>query len=195
MKNILLLISFNLLLLSTAFSQATVTTPYNNANDYVQNELLGDCITASNVTSNLIFSSSGATTVGKFSGFGPSTGLDEGIIMACGDVEFADDGNTSNDRGRITGTGSDPDLQLLIPGFSVNDATILEFDFVPTSSPVVFNYVFASEEYPEYVNSSFNDAFAFLLSGPGISGGAGFSNDAVNIAIIPEHHYLLLLTM
>jgi hypothetical protein len=30
---------------------------------------------------------------------------------------------------------------------TLNDAVILEFDFVPTSSQVKFNYLFASEEY------------------------------------------------
>ena len=47
----------------------------------------------------------------------------------------------------------------------------------------MFNFVWASEEYPEYSNSSFNDSFGFFLSGPGLSG--PYSNNAENIALIP----------
>ena len=75
----------------------------------------------------------------------------------------------------------DPDLLTIansVPGLigqtftvsSTEDAAILEFDFVPSSDTVTFNYVFASEEYLDFVNSSYNDVFAFLISGPGITG-------------------------
>ena len=38
-------------------------------------------------------------------------------------------------------------------------AFILEFDFVPSVDTVKFNYVFASEEYLDFVNSTYNDVF------------------------------------
>ena len=50
---------------------------------------------------------------------------------------------------------------------------MLKFDFVPTGSKVKFNYVFGSTEYNFYVNSSFNDVFAFLVNG-------------VNYALVPS---------
>ena len=56
----------------------------------------------------------------------------------------------------------------------------LEFDFETCSDTVQFNYVFASEEYPEYVNENVNDLFAFFISGPGIPGGTQ------NIAVLPN---------
>lgn len=111
-----------------------------------------------------------------------------------------------------TAYGSSGDADLLtiansVPGligqtFSVsgtNDATILEFDFVPSSDTVKFNYVFASEEYLTFVNTSFNDVFAFLISGPGITGPyaspLAFPGGAMNIAIIPNSNPSLPVTI
>lgn len=62
------------------------------------------------------------------------------------------------------------------------DATIIEFDFEFEGGcdGLFFNYVFASEEYPEFVCSRFNDKFAFYIAE---------KNDTVNgynnIATIP----------
>jgi len=62
------------------------------------------------------------------------------------------------------------------------DLANIEFDFTPTQSPLTFEFVFASEEYCEYVGSPFNDAFGFFIDGPGITGPFG---GAANIAVIP----------
>lgn len=63
-------------------------------------------------------------------------------------------------------------------GNGTRDGVQLQFDFVTLSNTVNFRYSFASEEYPEYAGSSFNDVFAFFISGPGITGWQ-------NIAIVP----------
>jgi len=52
-----------------------------------------------------------------------------------------------------------------LAGFPSYDAAVLEFDFVPTANQVVFQYAFASDEYPEWVNTDFNDVFAFYVNG------------------------------
>lgn len=58
---------------------------------------------------------------------------------------------------------------LAVPTF---DATVLSFSFETTSGDLFFNFVFASEEYEEFVDAGFNDVFGFFL-------------DGVNIALIP----------
>jgi gliding motility-associated-like protein len=80
------------------------------------------------------------------------------------------------------------DLDILAGSVSFYNAAILEFDFVPVSDSVEFRYVFGSEEYTDntgsinYQCSDYNDKFGFLISGPGIAGGAGYTNNARNIA-------------
>ena len=86
--------------------------------------------------------------------------------------------------------GIDADLsqQLEIVGATatnLNDLIIIEFDFETTSDEIVFEYVFASLEYTGYTCSQFNDIFGFFLSGPGING--PFSNNAINLALVPEN--------
>ena len=82
---------------------------------------------------------------------------------------------------------------------STGDAAILEFDFVPSADTVKFNYVFASEEYLDFVNSTYNDVFAFFISGPGITGPysspAGFPGGAINIAEVPNSSPSLPITI
>src|SRR5690606_5229739 len=44
-----------------------------------------------------------------------------------------------------------------------HNATILEFDFVPFTNEMKFNFVFASNEYGQY-QCNYSDAFAFFLT-------------------------------
>ncbi len=77
---------------------------------------------------------------------------------------------------------NDPQLNALANSTDRNDACVVEFDFLPLGDSIKFNYSFASEEYPEYVCSQFNDVFGFFVTGPNPSGGT-YTNQ--NIALIP----------
>lgn len=146
--------------------------------DYVQNVLLGSCVTASNIT----FTGT-PHAAGTFDGNGTTLGLNGGIVLTTGESVRALGPDAFNSAGFGNGTAGDPDLTDLANNFTTYDAAILEFDFVPQSDTIRFNYIFGSEEYPEYVGSPFNDVFGFFLSGPGISG--PYSGGAENIALIP----------
>lgn len=77
------------------------------------------------------------------------------------------------------GSNNDIDLDALGQFGSVTfDAAVLEFDLVSQTDTLCFIYRFGSEEYPEYVCTSFNDIFAFFVEGPGYAG-------KTNIALVP----------
>ncbi len=121
--------------------------------------------------------------IGFFENGGHIIGLERGIVFATGPIAHASGPNTVTDRsGNFNYTGGDPDLNILA-GVNVRDRVGFEFDFVPLDSFVTFRYVFASEEYCEFVGSVYNDVFGFFISGPGISG--PFADNAQNIALIP----------
>lgn len=90
----------------------------------------------------------------------------EGLVLSTGSVEkITGPNDTTNTSTEFFGPG-DEDLSKLI-GRLTADAVSIEFDFIPYSDSIGFYYFFASEEYPEYVGKGFNDAFAFLIQGPG----------------------------
>ena len=142
----------------------------------VENVLLGGGVTASNVTYTGVTMSRGSFTTGT-----SNLGLNAGVILSTGDV-MTIPGPGSSDVDGSSGGGSDADL-VALSGQNIQSAAILEFDFIPTGDSLRFRYVFASEEYPTFVCSQYNDAFGFFLSGPGVTG--PFSNNSKNIALVP----------
>lgn len=176
-----------LFFISSGYSQL-VTNSTNTVAYYVQNVLLGTGVTVSNITINGGPANVSNPQIGEFNALNtnPFLGIDSGLVLASGDIAVAVGPNNSGSfslGGGNNGVG-DADLDLLEgTGSGTNDAVVLEFDFIPTGDTVIFDFVFGSEEYPEFVNGGFNDAFGFFLSGPGIVG--PYSNSATNIALIP----------
>ena len=57
----------------------------------------------------------------------------------------------------------------MLSGLPTFDAAILEFTFVTDGGPLFLNYVFASEEYNEFVSLPFHDVFGLFLDGRNIA--------------------------
>ncbi|MFN4081690.1 MAG: choice-of-anchor L domain-containing protein, partial [Saprospiraceae bacterium] len=138
-----------------------------SAEELVRDVLIGgDCFDIAGLT----FSGFG-DQIGTFSNGQTNIGIATGVIMATGGIGVAPGPNNAPNASAGYGASTpDADLQLLSGSGAIFDKAEISFSFTPTQSPVLFEYVFASEEYCEYVNSQFNDAFGFFLSGPGING-------------------------
>ncbi|MBV6405241.1 MAG: choice-of-anchor L domain-containing protein [Flavobacteriales bacterium] len=183
-----LLLLPTLMVLGPVRAQLVLTNTQTPA-QLVQNVLLGGGVTASNITFNGLPGNTVSMQAGEFNSANANVGIPAGVILATGGISNALGPNDSGSSSvALVGTNvQDPDLFLLAQQSQptiqdVNDCAVLEFDFVPTGDSLKFNFVFASDEYLEFVNS-INDAFGFFLSGPGIAG--PFSNNAINIALIP----------
>lgn len=146
----------------------------------VETVLLGDvCLDVENA-----MAPGGSMAYGQFFDGQSTIGIETGVILAAGSIFTATGPNNAAGSSSSAGTaGFDQDLADLNGATSLNDVAILEFDFVPDQDSISFDYVFASEEYCDFVGSGFNDVFGFFLSGPGING--PYSNNAENIALIP----------
>ncbi len=116
-------------------------------------------------------------------------GLSKGLILTSGGAINAIGPNNIGSATISNGGLGDKDLDqisLASGNFSAsNDACIVELDVFSATDELAFEYIFGSEEYPEFVGSSFNDIFAFLISGPGIIGDPLLNNQK-NIAVLPD---------
>jgi len=136
-------------------------------------DLVNTIIDPATVTvSNISFTGT-LDAVGIFSdGLSSGLGIDRGIILTTGSAAGAVGPNDEEDYSVDNGLSGDSDLDTLVDPYVTYDATVLEFDFETITSDLYFNFVFASEEYEEYVGSEFNDVFAFYV-------------DGINIALVP----------
>ena len=151
--------------LVTSPAHATVlVTPTNDANT-LANAILGSGITINNATYTGALQASGTFSGGNSAGIG----IDNGIILTTGRaIDAAGPNNIGNTSTSNAPTPGDPQLDTLSGGVT-RDAAALSIDFTTNGGNLYFNYVFGSEEYNEFVGSSFNDAFGFFLDGQNIA--------------------------
>eukprot|EP00051_Salpingoeca_urceolata_P030977 m.493371 g.493371 ORF g.493371 m.493371 type:complete len:747 (-) comp36726_c0_seq1:3-2243(-) len=185
---LVLVSAFSILLGTSAISQITVTNTQTPA-DLINNILTGSGVTATNILVNGSAAQANAIqpNAAYFNQNGTSFPITDGVILSTGNANVAVGPNNAGGESNNAGTSviTDPDIAAIAAANITNGITV-EFDFVATGNYLEFNYVFGSEEYPEFAppsSSSFNDVFGFFLSGMGISG--PYSNGAVNIANVP----------
>ncbi len=96
----------------------------------------------------------------------PST---SGVIFSTGNVRDFTQSNGDPNRSASTTTdtsGSDNNSQFnAIAGARTYDAVWLNADFIPQGEWLTIRFVFASEEYPEYINSQYNDVVGVWVNG------------------------------
>ncbi|HNQ67716.1 MAG TPA: choice-of-anchor L domain-containing protein [Bacteroidales bacterium] len=139
----------------------------------VTNVLFSGCLQATNV----IYKGS-LQSIGYFSNGIPGLDFAEGIILSSGKALDAAGPNNTGSKSSGMGTLGDANLTAMA-GMITFDAAVLEFDFQPTGDTIYMEYVFASEEYSEFIGGAYNDVFGFFVSG----GPEGYSS--VNIAKVP----------
>ncbi|SMP23814.1 choice-of-anchor L domain-containing protein [Chryseobacterium profundimaris] len=106
--------------------------------------------------------------------------FEDGIVLTTGYARQAGNAAIATNLAGLISEGGDADLAAATNTNISNqrDAVALEFDFVPNSNQVKFNYIFASEEYTGSFPCNYSDAFALLIKP--VAGGA-----YTNVAILP----------
>jgi len=191
LKHIIILAFLSLGFLSSqdCYGQLVITNQGGTAQDIVD-AMVGFGLDVSNATISCPSDSYGTFTNGETtcanipSGVLLSTGNLNNIGLPAGTQDFSPNFSEQMDGNGPFGTScNDPELLSLEP-LAQYDCCILEFDVVPTCNTLLIRFVFGSEEYPEYVNSSFNDAFGFFVSGTNPVG-ANYNN--TNVATLPDN--------
>ena len=172
---------FLVMLLTSAvfFAQPIQVDITVTAEEFFQSQFMNELINTENLPNTP------TEYLGSFTNTCPDFPLQGGYILTTGSVSDAVGPNESSSTSDniITTYTEDIDLSNLAQA-TINDINIIEFDFIPTTDTISFRYIFASEEFPEYATTSFNDVMGIFLSGPGIEG--SFSNNAENIALLPN---------
>jgi hypothetical protein len=131
-----------------------------------------------------------ASASGSFTGGGTGAtglGINNGVVLTTGDARFigssaAFAGDSANKSGDFTAGAGNSLTANTSPGnalfgtlttFATFNASILSFQFVPTTSSLSLKLVFGSEDYNDVVNSGFpTDVFGIFVNG-------------VNYALVP----------
>ncbi len=126
---------------------------------------LAQYITGPGVTINNASYRGAANAAGFFASAQASIGFNNGVVLSTGEVLDVIGPNTEDGRSGVLGTPGDSALDALVAPHRTQDAAILEFDLITPHSTISIPFVFASEEYNEFVNSEYNDVVAIFVNG------------------------------
>ena len=152
----------------------------------IANELTINSAASALDMANAIFGNGVTVTAATFQGDPASAGIysgalstiagisptDSGVILSSGRVaDFTNSSgttntNTASNLSTDTAAGINGDAQLnAVAGMATFDGAILNATFVPDGDYLTMQFVFSSEEYPEYINANVNDAFGVWVNG------------------------------
>lgn len=175
-----------------ANGQITVnnTAPYNNPVWLVDNVLVDSLqVVLPAYTppfSGITLNQPGSIQVGYFDASTTSFPLKSGIVMATAGIDVVVPGAAFTNPS-VARPDAELDGVLSALGLTAQtlfDKAVIEFSISAIADSLIFDYVFASNEYANYTCTGFNDVFGFFLTGYGINGNPGLST--INIAQIPN---------
>ncbi|MDO1447272.1 OmpA family protein [Rhodocytophaga aerolata] len=167
----LLVVFISLLCATAGICQMQIDTSHTI--EHLVNEvLLGEGVVAGNIRYT------GARhAIGTFTDSTRMLSINNGILLTSGSALVSTGPNKFTDMQFVNKTPGYAKLEGIANG-RTHDAAILAFDFITSAENLSFDFIFASEEYTEYVGSKFNDVFAFFINGPGLAD--------VNLAVLPK---------
>uniref|UniRef100_UPI0026289EA8 choice-of-anchor L domain-containing protein n=1 Tax=uncultured Psychroserpens sp. TaxID=255436 RepID=UPI0026289EA8 len=162
---------------------------------YTVEELVTDvlidspCAEVSNITWSTGTDFNDDNGIGYFANDGSIFPFTDGLLMTSGDASRVrgPNNNALSDGG--FGWPGDAELDAAV-GINSNNASIIQFDFVPLADSISFDFLMASEEYNGSTGGTFectfSDAFAFLLTDS--------MGNTTNLAVLPGTTTPILVT-
>ncbi len=149
---------------------AASTLPVNTSATATQmaQTIFGDGVTVVSASYTGDAASSGVYTNGDTIAPGV-TPSDTGVILSTGRAQdITNSSGAANQSGSTTtntnGVNNDAGFNALA-GTRTYDASWMDIDFIPTGDTLTMQFVFASDEYPEWVNSIYNDIVGVWSNG------------------------------
>jgi len=149
----------------------------DNATAIQMAEIFGDGVTVVSASYTGDNDSSGIYTNGDSIAPGVTPG-DTGVLFSTGDLRgFTNNNPFQSNQSNSTTTGSsgpnnDPAFNAAA-GTNTFDASYLDVDFIPTGDVMTMQFVFASEEFPEFANGAFQDFVGVWINGQFVELSAG----------------------
>ncbi|CAM3550727.1 T9SS type B sorting domain-containing protein [Zobellia roscoffensis] len=175
------IISVLLVLLSSygLWGQISVDDTSYSVEELVKDVLINsNCAETTNYTSKTGLEE-GLNGIGYFKANDSGFPFEEGIVLSTGRAKLAEGPNNDIHDGGSENWPGDADLRSITGSDALYNASYIQFDFVPHTNHISFNFLFASEEYQENFQCTFGDVFAFILTdAQGIS---------TNLAVIPNN--------
>ncbi|MBT6636140.1 MAG: hypothetical protein HOB48_05460, partial [Flavobacteriaceae bacterium] len=116
--------------------------------------------------------------IAAFNGNNSNFPYKTGIILSSGFVSNAPGPNQQDNSNGSNNWLGDDDLEIYTSTNNSNNASFIQFDFVPRISQISFNFIFASEELNQNFECFYSDAFAFILTDQ-------VTGTVQNLAILP----------
>jgi len=161
-------------------AQAITIDDQRTPQQLVENVLVNSsCAAVSNTTGIGDTYTPGKNSFAYFSAGTSNFPFKEGIILTTSTSTEAIGPYFSDMGGGNPAWVGDTDLNQILGINSIN-ATSIEFDFVPLTDFLSFNYIFASNEYQYFYPCEYSDGFAFLIKE------VGTSESYKNLAVLPN---------
>lgn len=147
------------------------------------------CAQVFNITSSTGIDFGDVNGIGYFSAMDGGFPFEEGILLSSGNASLAAGPNLNAMSDGTLNWGGDADLDAAV-GIQSSNASVIEFDFIPLSDEISFDFIMASEEYNGGTGGTFectySDAFAFLLTDE--------NGITTNLAVLPGTQTPILVT-
>ncbi|MFO0435183.1 MAG: choice-of-anchor L domain-containing protein, partial [Sphingobacteriaceae bacterium] len=147
-------------------------TLFNGNNNFKAQLVVTNTLNASQLASlisgpgvqilNPVVNAAGPNSYGKYIATSSNLNITEGLLLTTGTISNAIGPNNVGNKTTFFGNQYTPNTYTLLNSYTGKttwEYTEFEFDIIPQGDTIKFDFVFASEEYEEWVGSQYNDVF------------------------------------